>query len=194
MQNPNLDRMWETFIRTSTIDVFSGKHLDIIRFKIYPMIQNLTREKVIDWYCFLIHRNPKDENDPNPYFHIRVSIAKNVDHQVFCKSLPNYCLFTQPIKREAVSTIRIGENVYFDTSLFKTKKIEDVWRIIGEQSEWLLKMLNAHKENADIPFEHIKAFYHYYFNMINLHCCCPNCKNVFRPDFYLIPWNAIRFP
>ena len=192
MQKPNLDRMWETLIKTSIEDIFPGKHIDTIRFKIYPMIYDLTKKKIINWYCFLIHKNPKNKNDPNLYFHIRVSLEKGVEPKVFRESLPNYCLFTQPIKRERVAKISIGRNEHLDTSLFKTEEIEDAWRIIGEQSEWLLNMLNIYKENVDIPFKHIAQFFHYYFNMTNLLTCCPNpdCRKVFRPDFFFIPWSV----
>lgn len=191
MQKPHLDRMWETFIKTSLEDILSGRHLDIIRFKIYPMIHNLTKETIINWYCFLIHGNPKDKNDPNLYFHIRVSLVEGVDSKLFSESLPNYCLSTQPIKREAVSKISIGKDVYFDTISFKTEKIEEAWRILGEQSEWLLKMLKTYKEDVNIPFVHVAQFFHYYFNMINLHSWCPNCKKVFRPDFHFAPYKDL---
>lgn len=191
MRKPNLNRMWETFIKTSIEDVSSGRHIDTIRLKIYPMISDLMKKEVINWYCFLIHRNPKDKNDPNPYFHVRVSLEEDANPEVLFELLPDYCLFTQHIRPSRVAKINVGRNKHLDTSVLKTEKIEEAWRIIGEQSEWLLNMLGAYKSKVDIPFRHIAQFFHYYFNMINLQSCCPNCRQVFRPDFFFIPWSVL---
>lgn len=68
----------------------------------------------------------------------------------------------------------------FDKSLLKHEEIEEVWRIIGEQSEWLLSMLDAYKENVKIPLQHVGQFLHYYFNMTQLSISCPNCNTVIR--------------
>jgi len=56
----------------------------------------------------------------------------------------------------------------FDTSLLKHEGIEEIWRIIGEQSAWLLETLDAYKENIEIPPLHIAEFLHYYSNMTQM--------------------------
>jgi hypothetical protein len=46
--------------------------------------------------------------------------------------------------------------------------VEDAWRILGEQSEWLMNMVNAHKENVEIPVPQFVQFMQFYFNMVGL--------------------------
>jgi hypothetical protein len=65
----------------------------------------------------------------------------------------------------------------FDTSFLKNGEIEDVWRIIGEQSEWLLDMLSIYRDDVQIPLQHMEQWFHYFFNMTGLSIVCPNCRN-----------------
>jgi len=172
MQNPSLDKMWETFIKIGLPNEVSfGRLIQTIRFKIYPMISDLRQKKLINWYCFLIHRSRR-KDDPNLYFHIRVALEKGVDPEVFRESLPDYCVFDQPIKREELESIS-----GIDNSLLKTEEIEEAWRIIGEQSEWVMSMLNIHKKDVEINKypKQIGQFLHYYFNMFGLQIKCPYC-------------------
>jgi len=152
MQKPDLNRMWETFIKIGIPDFASPKPfldssnlIQIIRSKIHTMISRLQNDGVINWYCFLIHDRrsgvPTTEDDYNCYFHIRVSLKNDVE-----PSFPKYCVMTRKIKREQVQSIA-GIN----KSLLKNEEIEEAWRIIGEQSKWLLEMLNIYKEDIDIP-------------------------------------------
>jgi hypothetical protein len=168
MQKPDLNQMWETFVKIPTEN--NGVRLNVlynnIRSKIYPMISHLKSNDMINWYCFLIHdRNsgvPTSEDDRKPYFHIRFALKKDVDPNDFLSSLPNYCVMTRRIERRLESIAGINK------SIIKNEKIEEVWRIIGEQSEWLLEMLNIHKEDVDIPLQQIAQFLHYYANMTQL--------------------------
>jgi hypothetical protein len=75
---------------------------------------------------------------------------------------------TRRIDRKLVEHISITPEIIFDTSLLKHEGIEEIWRIIGEQSAWLLETLNAYKEDIDIPPLHITEFLHYYSNMTQL--------------------------
>jgi hypothetical protein len=186
MQKPNLDKMWETFIRIPTENsrINSDSIFDTIRFRIYPVIQRLKNDSILDWHCFLIHdRNsgvPTTQDDSNAYFHIRVSLKKN-DGFDFPKVLPEYCVMTRKVERSWVQNISIDERgTGFDTSLLKREEIEELWRIIGEQSEWLMNMLDIYKEEVQIPLNYIAQFFHYYFNMTQLSVTCPNCRNVIR--------------
>ena len=166
MEKPNLDRMWETFIKIGKLDFTPNKpFLNInemfrtIRSKISPMIFRFVNGGKINWYSFLIHDRksgvPAKEDDDNLYFHVRVSVL--TDEELF---FPDYCFMTRKIKREWVGSIS-GIN----TSLLKNEEIEEAWRIIGEQSEWVLNMLDIHKENIDIPRQHIAQFLHFFRNM-----------------------------
>ena len=187
MQKPNLDKMWETFIRmpvennVTTVNAI----LDTLRFKIYPLVSHLCSNGVIDWYCFLIHdRNsgvPTPQDDNNAYFHIRVSLKEDVKPDSFLKSLTDYCIMTRQVNRDWVKEISVdNKGNLFDKSMLKSESIEDIWRIIGEQSELLLDMLSVYKDNVKIPLQYIGLFFHYYFNMTQLLISCPNCGKGIR--------------
>ena len=169
MQKPDLNQMWETFIKIPAEDNRVGFNLlySCIRSRIYPMISRLKDDGMIDWYCFLTHDRksgvPTSEDDDNPYFHVRLTLKKKVDPNEFLNSLPNYCVMTRKIRRERVESI-----VGIDKSLLRNEEIEEAWRIIGEQTEWLLEMLNIHKEDVNIPPQQIAQFLHFYANMTQL--------------------------
>jgi len=163
--------MWETFIKIETGLSYPVLY-DMIRFKIYSLISTLLQREVVDWYCFLIHGRgggvPTSEDDTNVYFHIRFSLKKDVKPEDFLSLLPVYCVMTREIKPEWVARISIDKNVFMDTSLFQTEEIEEAWRVIGEQSEWLLNMLNIYKEKTKITPVQVLPFLHYYANMAQL--------------------------
>jgi hypothetical protein len=62
---------------------------------------------------------------------------------------------TRRIDRAWVERISLTRDETFDTSLFRNEGVEEVWKIIGEQSEWLLNTLNAYKAEVAIPPLHI---------------------------------------
>jgi len=169
MEKPDLNQMWETFIRIEKFDPITpnkpfidiSKIIRMIRVQVHTMISRLIREGTINWYCFLIHtknRVPTTKDDNNAYFHIRVSVTNNTE-----PSFPDYCVMTRRIERDWVKSIS-----GIDKSLLKNEEIEEAWRIIGEQSEWLLKMLNIHKEDVEVPPRQIGQFYHFFANMAQI--------------------------
>ena len=167
MQKPDLNRMWETFIKIGLPQETSlQKIVCTIRSKISRMIYGLNQEKIINWYFFLIHNResgvPTTQDDDNLYFHIRVALRKNVKPKDFRESLPDYCVMTRPIERRLESIVGINK------SIIENKEIEEVWRIMGEQSEWIINMVNIHKENVAIPIPQITQFMHFYLNMMGL--------------------------
>ena len=168
MQKPDLNQMWETFIKIPTEDNRISFNLlyNNIRSKIYSMISRLKDNDMINWYCFLIHdRNsgvPTSEDDRNPYFHIRFALKRDVNPNEFLSSLPDYCVMTRHIERRLESIAGINK------SIIKNEEIEEAWRIIGEQSEWFLEMLNVHKEDVDILPQQIAQFLHFFANMTQL--------------------------
>ena len=204
MEKPDLNRMWEAFIKipnlTQMWDAFQKNPnkenmvrinncvFNMIRFKIYPMISQLKSKGIINWYHFLIHNResgvPSTKDDNNVYFHIRFSLKEDVaikrkkDANNF---LPDNCEkhMTRQYKGVKISGI--------DKSLLKNEQIEEAWRIIGEQSEWLIEMLNIHKEDVDIPYLQVEQFLHFYFNMTQVVFMCPCCKNIFHSGAILFP-------
>ncbi len=186
MEKPDLDMMWETYIRIGLPNVATirrAEFFDLIRFRVSDAIDRLKNSSMIDWYCFLMHTRksgvPTTEDDNNLYFHIRFTTKKKTELKDILDLLPNYCVLTRKTKRENVSKISMGQSRFIDESLFRSEGIEVAWRILGEQSEWGLKMLCAYKPNVKIPYNHIMQFFHYYFNMLFLTISkeCPKCGN-----------------
>ena len=167
MQKPDLDDMWETFVKIPSEDkrVNFNVIYNMIRFKVNPVVSSLIDNGKIYWYCFLIHNRysgvPASEDDDSAYFHIRFAVKKNVEANELLTSLPDYCVMTK--KRRRIETIS-----GIDKSLLKNQEIEEAWRIIGEQSEWLLNVLNIYKEDINVPPKQIAQFLHYYANMTQL--------------------------
>lgn len=181
MEKPKLNRMCETFIKIE--QQMSNKLLfDIMRFKIYPLVTDLKKNGIINWYNFLIHNKtsgvPTTLDDNNVYYHIRVSLEDDIKYEDFKSMLPEYCTKTRQCDQKSVEQIGITQNTVFDTSLLKNEGIEDIWLFIGEQSEGLLKMLHAYKKSVDVPIQHLFQFVHYYFNMTGLGVKCPSCKTI----------------
>ena len=170
MQKPDLNRLWETFISFSWDDLSSGRHIGLIREKVAYTISILKAKGKVRWYCFFIHdRNsgvPTSMDDEYLYFHIMFELKKHINP---VDVLPIYCVLTRKVDPEWVRTISIdNKGTEFDVSLFKDESIEELWRIIGEQSEWVLNLLDAFKENANIPASHIERFLNYYTDMTAL--------------------------
>lgn len=136
-----------------------NKVMGIIRLQVSEAIAILEDNKIIDWYYFLIH--PKD-NDSNAYFDVVFTLREGVDSKDFLTLLPSYCLEPKPVNRE------YGESISgIEKTLLKNNEIEEAWRIIGEQSEWIIHMVNIHKDE-EIPIQQFTQFMHFYMNMMGL--------------------------
>jgi hypothetical protein len=170
MEKPNLDRLWETFIRFSWDDLSSGGYIGLIRDKVAYTISILKAKGDVGWYCFWIHDKnsgvPTSEDDEYLYFHIRFELKRHVSP---VDILPIYCVLTRQVEREWVKSVAIsGNGAKFDVSLLRDESVEEVWRLIGEQSEWLLHLLDRFKDNVTIPLSHIKGFLNQFTDMTAL--------------------------
>ena len=170
LEKPDLDRLWETFIRFSWSELSSGGHIGLIRDKVGHTISMLKAKGKVGWYCFWIHDKnsgvPTSPDDEYLYFHIRFELTKHVSP---VDILPIYCVLTRKVEREWVKAVAVdGYGAEFDVSLLKDESIEEVWRLIGEQSEWLLYLLNRFKDNGSIPVSHIKGFLNQFTDMTAL--------------------------
>ena len=170
MDKPDLNRLWETFIRFSWDDLSSGGHIGIIRDKVAHTISILKARGNIAWYCFFIHDKnsgvPTSMDDEYLYFHIRFALKKRINP---VDVLPIYCVLTRKVEPEWAKAVSIDDReTKFDVSLLKDESIEEVWRLIGEQCEWLLNLLNAFKENVNIPVSHVKGFLNNFTDMTAL--------------------------
>lgn len=170
MEKPDLSKLWETFIRFSWSDLSSGRHISLIREKVAYAISVLKARGNISWYCFFIHDKnsgvPTSADDEYLYFHIFFALEKRINP---VDVLPIYCVLTRKVDVEWAKSISINnKGAKFNVSLLKDESIEEVWRLIGEQSEWLLNLLSAFKENVIIPVGYIKRFLNYYTDMTAL--------------------------
>ena len=168
MEKPNLERMWETFIKLPANLTFEV-HFDIIRKQIHPLVSKLKNDGIINWYCFLVHGKdsgvPTTPEDTNLYYHIRFGLIEDID---LTPLLPNFCVMTRKLDSSFVRNISIGQDLMYDTQLMKDESIEEVWRMIGEQSEWVIKLLNSFKDSINVPYPYVGQFLHYYANMTQL--------------------------
>jgi hypothetical protein len=169
MEKPNINLMWETFIKTSRTEIIQGEHVNTIRRKITPLVYDLKEKGMVNWYCFLVHnRNtgvPTTDDDNNPYFHIIFGLNEGVDSKDFERYIENkfrYCIMT---RKKGDGTAISG---FDDISPLTNGDIEDLWRIIGKASEWILEMLSLYKEEVEIPPNHVMKFLHYYANMTQM--------------------------
>ena len=68
--------------------------------------------------------------------------------------------------------VKVGlvENIAgINKSLLKNEEIEEAWRIIGEQSEWIINLVNIHKEDIGwVPITQFVQFMHFFMNMMGL--------------------------
>lgn len=168
MEKPNLERMWETFIKLPE-NITYELLFETIRKQIYPLVSKLINDGIINWYCFLIHGKntgvPTTTDDSNVYFHIRLGLKEDID---LTSHLTSYCVMTRKIDPSWVKNISIGKDLVYNTKLMKDESIEEVWRLIGEQSEWLINLLNSFKDSINVPYPYVGQFLHYYANMTQL--------------------------
>ena len=163
MQAPKPDWIWETFIR-----ILPGEDvIDLIRSRVQPVVSRLRDEGGVGWYHFLIHNKdsgvPTGQEDNAAYFHLRFEFKDSDPSEI----LPSYCVMTRK---------HAPENIYgIEKTLLKNEEINEAWRVIGEQSEWVLNMLAIHKEDVKVPAKQIFQFMHYFSNMLQLAARCPNC-------------------
>jgi hypothetical protein len=165
MQEPNLDRMWRMWIK---IGIPHGTYLEwfnrvigVIREQVSEAVTILEENRIVDWFCFLIHT--KEDDKPYAYFDVVFALREGVNSEDFLGLLPSYCLDPAPAGRGEFESID-----GIDTLFLKNGRIEEAWRIIGEQSRWIIHMANIHKENVSMPIQQFTQFMHHYLNMTSL--------------------------
>lgn len=138
--------------------------LRLLRQHVIPAIELLKTEK-LNWYSFLVHNRdsgvPTTEDDKNCYIHLRVRFEDKIDLRL---PLP-FCM-TRPIE--------LGREVAgVDRKLLAAQPfdpIDLVWDLIGEQSQFLVRVVGLHRDGID-DFEllkQIRQFLHYFSNMTQM--------------------------
>lgn len=149
MRRPYLDSVWETFVRIgpcrrATFD--AGRHVEVLRRYVIPAIEVLRIDR--GWFHLMIHDDVTFGVGHSPrgdaLWHLRLSLHPSVDFDQFCQSLPAQFESTRMLSIDSIQRIP-GINA----SLVKSHDIADCWRLLGEQTEWLLKAVRAYREDAD---------------------------------------------
>lgn len=163
MQKPNLERLWRVWIKIGqpqNDQMLFSIAASIIKSQISEAVTILEGQEMIDWYYFLIHGKNDDPN--NAYFDVVFSVREDKKFEDFVKALPIYCLNPEQLAKG------FGDSISGLTkSQLKNDEIEEAWKIIGEQSEWVIRMLASHKD-GDISIQQYVQFMHFYMNMMGL--------------------------
>jgi hypothetical protein len=165
MQKPNLDRLWQIKIYlevpTSRQDFFR-EVVRRIESQVTQLISVLEKEdKLIDWYYFLIHQ---ELNESQPYFDVVVSLKIGITEEALKNSLRRltYCSTPKKLDRS------FGETISKITrAQLKNDDIEEAWKLVGEQSELVVNLVNAYKDGA-LTIEQFTQFIHFLTNPVGL--------------------------
>jgi len=160
MAKPNLDRLWRIKIPLEP-SVSDQARFNQVRKGIESQVTQLVSilEKLIDWYYFLIHG---DKNIPL-YFDVVVSLKNEVAEETLKDSVHmlTYCSTPEKLHDFGKSISEIT------TTQLKNDDILEAWKVIGEQSEWVINMVNTHKHGA-LTIGQFKHFMHFFTNSVGL--------------------------
>jgi len=162
MQKPNLDRLWQIKIyleaSTSRQDFFK-QAITKIKSQVTRLVSVLEKDdKMIDWYYFLIHA------DPQLYFDFVVSLKIGITEEALKNLLRQLTYCSTPEKLppswgETISKVTRAQLIDDD--------IEEAWRLVGQQSEWLINLVNTYKNDA-LTIEQFTQFMHFFTNPVGL--------------------------
>lgn len=167
---PNVEKIIETFIPieasrdTTSIEAWQN-YLNLLRSVVAPLVRDLTQKGVINWYCFLVHGResgvPTSNEDEGLYVHLRMVLTTGSNEAEFIDKLPSFCRFSRKMSMPNPPSL---DNV--DIQSLAKGQVEQGWKVLGESSEWVLKMLDAHDPNKPIPRENVAQFLHYIGNQL----------------------------
>lgn len=141
----------DIFIKLCTPEEHSlDRCIAALRSQIDPLILHLEKEQLIEWYFFLIHNRksggiPTSPNDRNLYYHLRFRLRDKVSCERLLKATEEILGFT-PLWRTTNKPAISGR---IEKAKLKNEEFEEAWKIMGEQSEWILHMIRAHNRSID---------------------------------------------
>ena len=140
--------MWRTWIKIEMGNRSPFKSFqDTIRVKIHPILQ-LQKHGQINWFYFLFH--PKPDDPTNFYFDIVFTTDKEDPNNY----LPKYCTATEKIHPiTSISGI--------DEEILGNGDIREAWKVIGEQSEFIINLICSHRGDTEIHPKQIAQFMHF---------------------------------
>src|SRR4030042_858184 len=147
--------MWRTWIKVGPRNQYTPKlYQDKIRYQLVK-ISRLLETGELSWYYFLLHEKPEDPD--SVYFDV-----------VFTTDLEDPKSF---LPEGFVDTLKIPPDKKIsevDTTLLVNEDPAIGWQIVGEQSEFIVKLVCSHKESVVIPEQQITQFMNFFMNPLEL--------------------------
>ena len=116
MEKPDVNQMWETFVKIGMPPFSLHQIVSDIRTKIDPLVSS-SNGNIMEWYSFLIHDKtsgvPTTDDDKNAYFHVRFTVKKGIDvkdENDIRKHLPQYCEKSMTRRCSDVASIEVLKN------------------------------------------------------------------------------------
>ena len=172
MQRPNLSNCVDAVvpIRGSSIT----DYLSQLRAECAPAIRALEAKRAIVWYSFLIHNRASAGREdlpavfPEPFIHFRFSPPDGLAPGDLVDRLGSPFLHSiakalGPVGGIDVTAVQGGW--------------PDVWWMIGEASDWVLKLVEVHSDDFSNPVPRMLQFLHYITNGL-----CIGGRSLFIPE------------
>ncbi len=142
-------------------DLSLDGYFSMLRTQVLPGIRSLEKDEGIIWFSFLIHdRETGDRSDLPPhitgaFLHVRFGLPDGTDQGDFMLKLP--VPFIHPIIKP------LGPIGGIDISVMGGDWAM-AWWMVGESSDWVLKLVEAHSGDVPIPLQQTAQFLHYITN------------------------------
>jgi hypothetical protein len=166
VESPDLTRIVDTYVRVHSLEL--GPYFDQLRADILPHVRSLQESGAIRWFSFLIHGpqhlDGREPMDGAIYLHLRFEPSADQEVTDFVRSLPSH--FVNPVP------VALGPIADLDGSQYRADDPSEGWRILGECSDLVLKMVEGYDSGPDLP--HVIQYLHYVTNplLLGQRCLC----------------------
>lgn len=166
MELPDLHRIVDTYFPVTSVD--SPAYLNQLKRDLLPHIRKLQSDGHLRWFSFLLHGarhlDGREPEDGRSFIHIRLEPASSLTLEEFIELLPDHFCNPQPV---SLSDIR-----GLDGSMLHDDNWANAWKIHGEASEWVLCLLELHKDDPSL--QQMIQFLHFITNplMLGGRCLC----------------------
>jgi len=155
---PDLNRIVDTYVPVSNNNF--PNYLNQLKSDLLPHIRRLQSDGHLPWFSFLLHGaghlDGREPNNGRLFIHIRLEPNTDLELQAFINSLPPH--FLNPIQK-SYSQISGLDGAKFNSWAH-------AWKIHGEASEWVLCLLEGHRNEPSL--EHVIQFMHFITNPLML--------------------------
>lgn len=163
MERPNLSNIIDAVVPIR--EMSPEAIIRQLRNEISPAIRSLEEEGLIIWHCFLIHnrasagREDLPTDFPDPFLHFRLGLPDGANQGEFMSKLQSP--FLHPVQKT------LGSIAGIDITAMHGDWVE-AWWPIGEISQLVLKLAEAHSDNNQTPLPQIVQFLHYITNGLGI--------------------------